>query len=121
MNIETTEQLAACKSVQKWFDGVHHQSSASTTTDAERLSTLLSFCKMVDKEPDVIIEECFRAKKEGDEWKHIKFKVRRKYSDQIDQAQTELFGGGTVGQRHGSIIRSFFIHNGVSMQATPLR
>ena len=121
MDIETVEQLAEYGSVKKWLRGVHHQSPASTTTDADRLSTLLKFCQLAEKDPDTIIAECFRAPKEGDEWKHIKFKVRRKYSDLIDQAQTELFGGGTVGQRHGSIIRSFFIHNGVSMQATPLR
>jgi len=54
-------------------------------------------------------------------WKRIKFKTRRTYSALIDQAEEQLFGGGTAGRRRGSIIRSFFIHNGVSMQAVPLR
>jgi len=121
MNIETVEQLAEYRTVQKWLKGVHHQSSASTTTDADRLSTLLKFCHLAEKEPDTIIEECFRAPKEGDVWKHIKFKVRRQYSALIDQAEVELFGGGTAGRQRGSVIRSFFIHNGVSMQAEPLR
>ncbi|HKV02285.1 MAG TPA: hypothetical protein VJQ26_09185 [Ktedonobacteraceae bacterium] len=121
MNIETEEQLAEYKTVQNWLKGVHHQSPASTTTDADRLSTLLNFCRLAEKDPDTIIAECFRAPKEGDEWKHIKFKTRRTYSALIDQAEEQLFGGGTAGRRRGSIIRSFFIHNGVSMQAEPLR
>lgn len=121
MNIETIEQLAEYQTVQKWLKGVHYQSPASTNTDEDRLSTLLKFCQLAEKEPDAIIEECFRAQKEGDEWKHIKFKVRRSYSALIDQAQEELYGGGSAGRQSGSIIRSFFIHNGVFMQAVPLR
>ncbi len=121
MNIETVEQLAEYRTVQNWLKGVHHQSPASTTTDADRLSTLLKFCHLAEKDPDTIIADCFRAPKEGDAWKHIKFKVRRNYSALIDQAQEELFGGGTAGRQRGSIIRSFFIHNGVFMQAEPLR
>jgi hypothetical protein len=121
MNIETVEQLAEYGTVQTWLKNVHHQSPASTTTDEDRLSTLLKFCSLAEKDPDTIIAECFRAQKEGDEWKHIKFKARRSYSALINQAQEELFGGGTAGRQRGSIIRSFFIHNGVFMQAEPLR
>lgn len=120
MNIANVTQLAEYKTVQNWLKGVHYQSSASTTTDEDRLSTLLKFCQLVGKDPDTIIAECFRAKKEGDEWKHIKFKVRRSYSALIDQAQDELYGGGVAGRQRGSIVRSFFIHNGVFMQAVPL-
>ena len=121
MNIEHVEQLVAYRTVQIWLKNVRRQSPASTTPDEVRLSTLFMFCQLVEKEPDVIIEECFRSKKEGDEWKHIKFKVRRSYSSLISQAEVELYGGGTVGRHHGSIVRSFFIHNGVFMQAEPLR
>jgi hypothetical protein len=121
MEIETVIQLAEYRAVQTWLKNVHHQSPASTTSDEERLSALLKFCQLAEKDPDEIIEECFRAPKEGDEWKHIKFKVRRKYSALIDQAQDELYGGGISGRQRGSIIRSFFIHNGVFMQAVPLR
>src|SRR5437660_9931970 len=103
MDIETIEQLAEYGSVQKWLKGVHQQSPASTTTDADRLSTLLKFCQMAEKDPDTIIEECFRAPKEGEEWKRIKFKVRRSDSALIDQAQEELVGGGTAGGQRGSI------------------
>ena len=120
MYIETTEQLVEYKTVQIWLKNVHHQSPASSTTDETRLSTLLVFCQLVEKEPDIIIEECFREKKEGDEWKHIKFKVRRRYSDLISQTEVELYGGGISGKQLGSIVRSFFIHNGVFMQAEPL-
>src|SRR5213592_1938823 len=96
MDIETVEQLAEYKTVQKWLKGVHHQSPASTTTDEDRLRTLLKFCQLAEKDPDTIIEECFRAPKEGDEWKHIKFKVRRSYSALIDQAQEELLVVGLL-------------------------
>jgi hypothetical protein len=121
MNMETVEQLAEYRTVQNWLKNVHHQSPASITTDEDRLGTLLEFCQLVEKDPDTIIAECFRAPKEGDEWKHIKFKARRSYSGLINQAQEELLGGGTAGRQRGSIIRSFFIHNGVFMQAEPLR
>jgi hypothetical protein len=121
MNIETVEQLVEYRTVQIWLKGVRLQSPASTTPDEVRLSTLFMFCKLVEKEPDAIIEECFRPQQEGDEWKHIKFKVRRRYVALISQAEAELYGGGTVGRHHGRIIMSFFIHNGVSMQAVPLR
>lgn len=121
MNIESVEQIAEYRTVQIWLEGVSYQSSASTTPHEKRLNTLLQFCRLVEKEPDAMIEECFRAQKEGDEWKHIRFKVRRSYIALISQAEVELYGGGTDGRHHGSIIRSFFIHNGVSMQAEPLR
>lgn len=121
MMVETVEQLAEYNTVQTWLKNVHYQSPASTTSDQDRLNTLLLFCQFVEKDPDSIIADSFRAPKEGDEWKHIKFKARRRYSDLIDQAQQELFGGGTAGRQRGSIIRSFFIHNGVFMQAAPLR
>jgi len=121
MRIETVEQLAEYSTVQKWLKNVHHQSPASTTTDEDRLNTLLLFCQLAEQDPDAIVADCFRAQKEGDVWKHIKFKARRRYSALIDQAQAELFGGGTAGRQRGSIVRSFFIHNGVFMQAEPLR
>ena len=90
MNIETVEQLVEFRTVQIWLKGVCYQSPVSTTPDEVRLSTLFMFCRLVEKEPDVIIEECFRAQKEGDELKHIKFKVRRSYSTLISQAEAEL-------------------------------
>jgi len=121
MNIETVEQLVEFRTVQIWLKVVCYQSPVSTTPDEVRLSTLFMFCRLVEKEPDVIIEECFRAQKEGDELKHIKFKVRRSYSTLISQAEAELCGGGTACRHHGSIIRSFFIHNGASIKAEPLR
>lgn len=121
MDIETVEQLAEYRTVQNWLKGVHLQSPASTTTDEDRLNTLLKFCNLAEKDPDTIIADCFRAQNEGDVWKRIKFKTRRTYSALIDQAEAQLFGGGTAGRQRGSIIRSFFIHNGVSMQAEPLR
>ena len=121
MNIETVEQLVEFRTVQIWLKVVCYQSPVSTTPDEVRLSTLFMFCRLVEKEPDVIIEECFRAQKEGDELKHIKFKVRRSYSTSISQAEAELCGGGTAGRHHGSIIRSFFIHSGASIKAEPLR
>jgi hypothetical protein len=121
MDIETVEQLAEYRTVQNWLKGVHLQSPASTTTDEDRLNTLLKFCNLAEKDPETIIADCFRAQNEGEVWKRIKFKTRRTYSALIDQAEVQLFGGGTAGRQRGSIIRSFFIHNGVSMQAEPLR
>jgi hypothetical protein len=121
MHIETVEQLAGYRTVQTWLKNVHHQSPASITTDEDRLSTLLKFCSFAEKDPDTIIAECFRTQKEGDVWKHIKFKTRRTYTALINQAEEQLFDGGTAGRQRGSIIRSFFIHNGVFLQAEPLR
>jgi hypothetical protein len=121
MAIESIEQLSEYQTVRVWLDGVHRQSSASTISDHDRLSTLLKFCQFVEKDPDGIIAECFRKQLEGEVWKRIRGKVRRKYTDLINQVQDELFGGGVAGRQQANIIRSFFIHNGVFMQAEPLR
>ena len=96
MDIQTVEQLAEYRTVQRWLNGVHHQSPASTTTDADRLSTLLKFCHLAEKDPDAIIEECFRAPKEGDVWKHIKFKVRRQYSALLERERLPAFPVHTI-------------------------
>jgi hypothetical protein len=120
MAIESVTQLAEYRTVQTWLQGVHHQSPVSTNSDQDRLGALLKFCQMVEKDPDAIITECFRKPVEGDEWKHIRFKVRRRYSALINRAEQELYGGGTAGRQQSNLIRSFFIHNGVFLQAEPL-
>lgn len=54
------------------------------------------------------------------EWKRIKGKARRSYMDLTLRAERELFNGEFAGRQKGNLIRSFFIHNGVSMQVSPV-
>ncbi len=80
---------------------------------AARIGTLERFCRYVQREPDVIIEECSREVEGG---KRIRIKKRRFYSEKIDEFQQSLDGDAKAQTRAGNIVRSFMIHNGIFMQ-----
>ena len=111
-------ELQERDSVKTWLDGVHAQSQATSLSDDERLDTLSHFLQFAQKDPDAIIKECL---KDQGEHKKIKAKVRARYFDLIEKAEIELFGGGNAGRQKANMIRSFFIHNGVFLQAKPFR
>ncbi len=114
----TLEELHKSPSVKTWLEGLQTQSQARGADDAERLNALLAFVKHLGKDPDTIIKECL--KDEG-EHKKIKAKARTRYCGLIEKAEAEIFGGGNAGRQKANMIRSFFIHNGVFLQAKPLR
>lgn len=85
-------------------------------TDAEtraRLDVLARFSAFCGKEPDVLVEWLFRQTPEGP---RIRLKRRREVMAQID-----AFERDNGGRAAGNVVRSFLIHNGVALSATPLR
>ena len=89
------------RTVQLWRE------SAGLDDADPRIGTLAAFCASVEAAPDELVETCLRAVEDG-QFK-IRTAARRKLSDQI-----ETFQQGN--QTRGNIVRSFLIHNGVSLQ-----
>ena len=79
-----------------------------------RLEVLERFCRFVERDPDAIIAECEREVEGG---KRIRIKGRRFYSEQIAEFQAKAPGDARAQARAANVVRSFFIHNGIFMQA----
>ena len=113
--------LAGLASVERWLRayGVFWGETSTASEVQRKLQVLADFCGFCDKTPDGLVDGLFRQTPEGP---RIKLKRRRAVMAQIDEFERE-FGKGniTVGREAGNIIRSFLIHNGVALTATPLR
>lgn len=101
-----THPYADAKTVQVW------KASAGLEGGDSRIETLAEFCTAVAATPDELIDACLRAVGAG-QFK-IRTAARRQLSEQID-----MFQKGD--QARGNTIRSFLIHNGVSLQPRILR
>ena len=109
------EQLAAQRTVRAWL-AAHSAHWDVTHTDEEtagRLRTLGEFCAFCGQEPDELVDGLFRPTAEGP---RIRLKRRREVMAEIEAFEKE-HGGRTS----GNLVRSFLIHNGVALTATPLR
>ncbi|MEX0682412.1 MAG: hypothetical protein WD904_09885 [Dehalococcoidia bacterium] len=105
--------LAAYETVETWRTGLRDQWGEEPDM-TERLRALEGFCEMVGKDPDTIIAECSRVVEGG---KRIRIKGRREYAARIAEFQESEDGDARAQGRLGNNIRSFFIHNGIFMQA----
>jgi hypothetical protein len=115
------DDLAELACVQRWLRA-HGSFWGETSTASEvqrKLQVLADFCGSCDSSPDNLVDSLFRQTPEG---RRIKLKRRRAVMAQIDEFERE-FGKGntTAGREAGNIVRSFLIHNGVALTATPLR
>ena len=79
--------------------------------DDERLVILAQFCELAGASADDLVDRCLADV--GDGQKKIRMKQRRIIAEQI-----EAFQDRPDGRRQGNVVRSFFIHNGVSMQVS---
>ena len=95
--------LTSYTTVQTWMR------SAYFDEGDRRLALLSEFCKLVERNPDEMIDECLSLVQEG-QFK-LRGKTRRQYVEQI-----EVFEERHGGRPQGNTIRSFFIHNGVPIQ-----
>jgi hypothetical protein len=113
--------LAELASVQRWLQayGVFWGEKSAPSEVQRKLQVLAAFCGSCERSPDELVNSLFRQTPEGP---RIKLKRRRAVMAQIDEFERE-FGKGniTVGREAGNIVRSFLIHNGVALTATPLR
>ena len=105
--------IADYDTVQTWRSGLNEQWGEEPDMTA-RTSALERFCDTVGKDPDALIAECTRQVEAG---KRIRIKARRQFSEQIAEFQAASGGSAREQLKLGNTIRSFFIHNGIFMQA----
>ncbi len=101
-------------SVQTWVQGLREQWGEEPVGLEGRFDVLRRFCEFADRDPDALIAECTREVESG---KRIRIKARRLYSDKIAEFQAAAAGDARQQGRAGNTVRSFFIHNGIFMQA----
>ena len=105
--------IADYETIQTWRSGLSEQWGEEPDMTA-RASALGRFCEFAGKDPDALIAECTRQVESGT---RIRIKARRQYSDKIAQFQAASGGSARDQLKLGNTIRSFFIHNGIFMQA----
>jgi hypothetical protein len=107
------EPIADYATVQQWARGLKEQwGDEPDMTD--RLETLGRFVEFTGVDPDALIAECTREVESG---KRIRVKARRKYSEAIVEFQKTSEGNARAQTKAANLVRSFFIHNGIFMQA----
>jgi len=111
--VALAKPIADFETVQTWRSGLAEQWGEEPDMTA-RVDALERFCDSVGKDPDALIAECTREVEGG---KRIRIKVRRQFSDQIAEFQAASGGSARDQLKLGNTIRSFFIHNGIFMQA----
>ena len=113
------EEIAERRTVQAWLQshGAHWNVAESDAETRAKLDVLRRFCVFCEKDPDELVTWLFRETPEGP---RIRLKRRR-----LVMAQIAAFERGAGDPRQarvaGHAIRSFLIHNGVALSATPLR
>ena len=100
--------------VQTWRAGLKEQWGEEPPDFDSRVSQLERFCVLTSRTPDEMIEDCTREVESG---KRIRVKARREYSEKIAEFQASADGDARAQARAANVIRSFFIHNGIFMQA----
>jgi hypothetical protein len=100
--------------VQAWRHGLAEQWGEEPADFEQRAAALERFCELTGRDPDEMIADCTREVESG---KRIRVKARREYSERIAEFQKSAGADARAQGRAGNIIRSFFIHNGIFMQA----
>jgi len=112
--VASSGDLNRYSTVKTWLGGLAEQWGDPPGDFPQRVELLQRFCAFVERDPDGIIADCSREVESG---KRIRIKARRSYSEKIAEFQQSLEGDARAQARAGNIIRSFFIHNGIFMQA----
>lgn len=105
--------IADYDTVQTWRSGLSEQWREEPDMTA-RTSALERFCDFAGRDPDALIAACTREVESG---KRIRIKARREFSEQIAAFQSAAGGDAREQLKLGNTVRSFFIHNGIFMQA----
>jgi hypothetical protein len=110
-----SSDLAAQATVQAWLraHSSHWDLTHSDEETKQRLDVLGRFCAFYGKGPDELVAWLFRETPEGP---RIRLKRRREVMAGIDE-----FERGQGGRVAGNLVRSFLIHNGIALSASPLR
>jgi hypothetical protein len=113
--------VASFATVQQWVQayGSHWNPRQSEADARRRLEVLRRFCEFCGKDPDALVRSLFRDTPQGT---RIRLKRRREVMAQIDAFEAMVAEGDVRrGREMANIVRSFLIHNGVALTATPLR
>lgn len=105
--------IAEYETVRTWRSGLSEQWGEDPDMTA-RASVLERFSEFAGKDPDALVADCTRQVEGG---KRIRIKARREYSEKIAEFQAASGGSAREQLKLGNTIRSFFIHNGIFMQA----
>jgi hypothetical protein len=107
------EAIADYDSVRQWARGLKEQWGDEPDME-QRYAVLQRFAEFAGKDPDTMIAECTR---DVDSGKRIRIKARREYTEQIAAFQATVDGNPRQQSKAANLVRSFFIHNGIFMQA----
>jgi hypothetical protein len=108
-----TQDIGDYETVRQWARGLEEQ-WGETPEMGQRHATLQAFASFSGKDPDTMITDCTR---EVDSGKRIRIKARREYSAKIEEFQATIEGNSRQQAKAANYVRSFFIHNGIFMQA----
>ena len=111
----TPDSLAGQETVGTWLRAYDAQWNVRQSDGETRakLEVLARFCATCGRQPDELVAWLFRPTPEGP---RIRLKRRREVMTLIDQ-----FEADNGGRAAGNTVRSFLIHNGVALSASPLR
>jgi len=109
-----TSALNDASTIRTWLHGLTEQWGEPPVDFDERVEMLGRFCRFIERDPDRLISSCSREVESG---KRIRIKERRFYTEKIAEFQESVDGDARAKGRAGNVIRSFFIHNGIFMQA----
>ena len=107
------EAIADYDSVRQWVRGLREQWGDEPEME-QRYAVLQRFADFAGKDPDTMIADCTR---DVDSGKRIRIKARREYTEKISAFQTTVEGNPRQQTKAANFVRSFFIHNGIFMQA----
>ncbi len=105
--------IAEYDTVRQWVKGLAEQWGEEPDM-SKRYDALEKFAAFVGQDPDTLIAECTREVESG---KRIRIKARREYSAKIVEFQAIVEGNPRQQSGAANLVRSFFIHNGIFMQA----
>jgi hypothetical protein len=117
----TSDDLSQYATVRQWLEAYasHWNRTAAEAEQRQRLDVLRRYCEIAQRDPDALVNNLLRDTPTG---KKIWLKRRRAEMARIDEFETSLGGEEPRAAREaGNTIRSFFIHNGVALTATPLQ
>jgi hypothetical protein len=117
----TTEDVANYATVRQWLEAYssHWNRAAEAAEQQRKLDLLRRYCELAGRDPDALVANLFRQTPTGTK---IWMKRRRAEMARIDEFETIIAEGDPrAGREAGNAVRSFFIHNGVALTATPLR
>jgi len=101
--------------VKNWDEGLRKQWGGDPLgEEPEMLDALREFCEFVAEDPDTITAKLFRIRKADGE-RVLSVKWRTHYANKVKEFRASA-EDVQKGQRKGSAVLSFLIHNGVLIQ-----